>query len=98
MVRRSLTPRNLIGWLNDGWSMSEVRDQYLLALHGLSKADPAKWATFVEAFKELVAVEYERALSAPSSEALIGVGMGRRLRDLRDDFLHIDTLVSKLRR
>ena len=98
MARHYLTPRNLIGWLSDGWNMSEVRDQYLLALHALSKADPAKWATFVEAFKVLVMVECERALSMPSNDALVGVGMGRRLRDLRDDFVHIDMLVNKLRK
>lgn len=78
--------------------MAEVRDQYLRATYELSKADPAKWATFVETFKVYVAYELERALSAPTGDALISVGMGRRMRDLKDDFVHIETLADKLRR
>lgn len=78
--------------------MSEVRDEYIRSLFDLSKTDPAKWATFVEAFKAYTVYELERALSAPTSEAAMGVGMGRRMKDLRDDFVGIETLMSKLRR
>lgn len=78
--------------------MSEPRDQYLLATYDLSKGDPARWATFIEAFKNLVIYEYERALSAPVQEAQVMVGMNRRLRDLRDEFIHIETLVNKLKK
>jgi hypothetical protein len=77
---------------------SEVRDEYLRALFELSKADASKWATFVEAFKTFTVYEYERALSAPTGETYIMVGMNRRMRDLRDDFIHIENLASKLRK
>ena len=78
--------------------MSEVRDAYLRATFEVSKADPAKWATFIEAFKGYVLYEYERALSMAPSETQIAVGMNRRMRDLRDDFVHIEALADKLRR
>ena len=78
--------------------MADARDEYLRALYALSKVDAAKWATFVEAFKVLMVSEYERALSMPAAETQIAVGMGRRMRDLRDDFIHIDALADKLRR
>ena len=73
-----------------------VREDYLRALHSLSKVDASKWATFVDAMKMLAVSEYERALSMPTNDALIAVGMNRRIRDLRDDCVHIDSLVSKL--
>ena len=78
--------------------MADVRDEYLRALYSLSKVDAGKWATFVEAFKALTFSEYERALSMSAGDTQIAVGMGRRMRDLRDDFLHIDTLADKIRR
>ena len=78
--------------------MADARDEYLRALFSVSKADPAKWATFVEAFKAYTIYELERNLSAPTSEAQLGVGMGRRMKELRDDFIGIDGLMSKLHR
>jgi len=78
--------------------VAEVRDAYLRATYELSKADPAKWATFLEAFKTYMVYEMERALSMQAHEALIGIGMGRRMRDLKDDFTHIEMLADKLRK
>lgn len=78
--------------------MAEVREEYLRALYDVSKADPSKWATFVEAFKMLVSYEQEKALSAPTTDALIAVGSGRRMRDLKDDFVHIETIIAKLKK
>lgn len=78
--------------------MAEVRDDYIRATFALSKSDPDAWATFVEAFKAYVLYEYERGLSASSSETQITVGMGRRIRDLRDDFVHIEALAAKLKK
>lgn len=77
---------------------ADVRDEYLRALFELSKADSARWATFVEAFKVYVFYEYERALSMPAHETQFAVGMNRRMRDLRDDFINIDNLANKLRK
>jgi hypothetical protein len=73
-----------------------VREDYLRALHSLSKVDASKWATFVETIKALALSEYERALSMPASDTQIAVGMNRRIRDLRDDCIHIDSLAGKL--
>lgn len=78
--------------------MPDVRDEYLRATFELSKADASKWATFVEAFKSFTLYEYERALSLPPHETHIGVGMNRRMRDLRDDFVNIENLANKLRK
>lgn len=78
--------------------MSEVRDDYIRATFALSKSDPNVWATFVEAFREYVLYEYERALSTPPSDAQIVIGMGRRIRDLRDDFIHIEALAAKVKK
>ena len=78
--------------------MADVRDEYLRALHSLSKADASKWATFLEAFKVYTFYEYERALSMPASDTQIAVGMNRRMRDLRDDFTNVDNLANKLHR
>lgn len=81
-----------------GGEMSDVRDEYVRALFELSRADVNKWATFVEAFKAFTLYEYERALSAPSGEAQVMVGMNRRMRDLREDFIHIENLANKVRK
>lgn len=78
--------------------MSEVRDEYIRAVYDLSKADPARWATFVEAFIVYTVYEFERLLSTPSAEAHISIGMGRRMRDLRDDFIHIEALAAKIKK
>jgi hypothetical protein len=78
--------------------MAGVRDEYIRALYDLSKADPAKWATLVEAFKVYTAYELERALSGPSSEAHVNLGMGRRMKEMRDDFVDVETLMDKIRK
>ena len=78
--------------------MAEVRDEYLKATFELSKADASKWATFLEAFKAFTLYEYERALSGNPLEAQVNVGMNRRMRDLRDDFIHIENLANKLKK
>lgn len=77
---------------------SEVRDAYIRATFEVSKADVSKWATFVEAFKSYTLYEYERALSMSAADTQIAVGMNRRMRDLRDDFIHIEALADKLRK
>jgi hypothetical protein len=78
--------------------MSNVREEYLRALHDVSKTDPHKWETFLEAFKALVNEEYEKSLSTPSSEALLSIGSNRRLRDIKYDFMHIDNIWAKLKK
>ncbi len=78
--------------------MAEARDAYLKAVFELSKADPAKWATFVEAFKAYTDYELDRMLGGATAETLLNVGMGRRMRDLREEFKNIESLTDKLRR
>lgn len=78
--------------------MSEVRDEYLRALFDVSKADPAKWATFVEAFKNFTAYELERSLTTPAADVAMAFGYGRCITQLRNDFINIEGLANKLKR
>lgn len=78
--------------------MSEARNEYIRALYDLSKGDPSRWATFVEAFKVFTIYELERSLTAPSAEAQVNLGMMRRMRELRDDFVGIEALASKIKK
>jgi hypothetical protein len=78
--------------------MAGVRDEYIRALFDLSKVDPAKWATFIEAFKAYTSYELERALSGPSGEAKTSLGMSRRIKELRDDCINIELLMDKIRK
>lgn len=78
--------------------MSETRDEYIRALFELSKADASKWATFIAAFTGFAVYEFERSMTAPSSEAQVSLGMNRRMRELRDDFIHIEALAAKLKK
>jgi hypothetical protein len=99
MAHRSSIPQSLIECFNASYVVShEVREAYIRATFELSKTDASKWATFLEAFKEYTAYEYERALSAPAGEAQVMVGMNRRMRDFREDFIHIENLASKLKK
>ena len=78
--------------------MAEARDEYLLALYDLSKGDPARWATFVEAFKTYTAYELERITTASPDNALIAVGFGRKMKELRDDFVGVEVLAGKVKK
>jgi hypothetical protein len=98
MGRRSSIPRSLVECFDLSYDVSEERDEYLRATYSLSKVSPDAWATFIEAFKAFTLYEYERALSANALESQVNVGMNRRMRDLRDDFIHIENLASKLKK
>jgi hypothetical protein len=78
--------------------MSEVRDEYIRALFDLSKADPARWATFVEAFKAYTMSELEKGLTVQIELAGVFVGSSRKMKELRDDFIGIEGLAEKLRK
>jgi hypothetical protein len=78
--------------------MAEARDAYIKATFELSKHAPSEWATFVEAFKVFTMHEYELGLSVPAGEVQVAMGMNRRMRDLRNDFVHIENLADKLRK
>lgn len=78
--------------------MSEVRDEYIRALFDLSKADPAKWATFIEAFKAYTIDELERITTSNVENAPIAIGFGRKMKELRDDFIGIEALMGKIRK
>ena len=74
------------------------RNNYIVALYSVAKADPAKWATFVEAFKVYTAYELERITSSTPENAGIAIGFGRKMKELRDDFIDIEGLMNKLRK
>ena len=78
--------------------MAEVRDEYIKALFELSKGDPAKWATFVEAFKAYTVFELEKITTAHVENAAIAIGYGRKMKEQRDDFTDIETLAEKIRK
>jgi hypothetical protein len=76
--------------------VSEARDNYLLAVYKLSKYTGPEWFEFVEAFKLYVATEIERGLSSPTDGIPIAWGMSRALVKMRDDFVGIEAIASKL--
>lgn len=77
--------------------MAGVRDDYIRATFELSKSDPARWATFVEAFKAYTMYELERITTSAPEHALIAIGFGRRMKELRDDFIDIEKSAAKIR-
>jgi hypothetical protein len=77
---------------------SSARDEYLKALYALSKSDPSVWATFVEAFKVYTADDLERITTASVDHAPIAIGFGRRMKELRDDCVHIEAIMDRLRK
>jgi hypothetical protein len=77
---------------------SEARDEYIVALHALSKVSPDAWATFVEAFKVYTAYELEKITTAAPEHAPIAVGFGRKMKELRDDIVGIEQLAQKIKR
>ena len=77
---------------------NEVRDEYIRALHDLSKSDPARWATFLEAFKAYTIDELERITTSNVDNAPIAIGFGRKMKELRDDFVGIQALMDKIRK
>ena len=77
---------------------SEVRDAYIRATCLLSKSNPDAWATFMEAFKAYTAYELERITSATPEMAQIAIGSGRKIKELRDEFIDIEKLVEKIKR
>lgn len=70
---------------------NSARSLYLRSAFLVAKNSPAAWLDFVEAFKMYVASELERSQAAQTSEAQVVMGMNRRLLEMRDDFIHIDT-------
>lgn len=75
---------------------SQSRDEYIRALYALSKRDPHAWATFVEAFKVYTADEMERITTASIEAAPRAIGSGRRMKELRDDFIGIDGIMHSI--
>lgn len=75
--------------------MAPARSAYLQAAYAVAKNSPAAWLDFVEAMKVYMAAELERSLVTQSSEALVVLGMNRRLLEIRDDFIHIEERVGR---
>jgi len=78
--------------------LADVRNEYIRATFDLSKVDPAKWATFVEAFRAYTVAELERITTSTVENAPIAVGFGRKMKELRDDFIGIEALMDKIRK
>jgi hypothetical protein len=78
--------------------MARARDEYLRAMFKLSRTSVAEWATFVEAFKVYATEEIERTLSVASNDAQFGIGYGRRMRDMRNDIVGIESIPESLKK
>ena len=78
--------------------MDNEREEYIRTLYELSKTDPAKWATFVEAVKAYTAAELERITTSTVEAAAIAIGYGRKMKELRDDCVNIEKIADKLRK
>jgi|HubBroStandDraft_5_1064220.scaffolds.fasta_scaffold792918_2 hypothetical protein len=74
------------------------RNNYIVALYAVAKTDPAKWANFVEAFRAYTIYELERITSATQDTAGIAIGFGRKMKEQRDDFNDIESLMDKIRK
>ena len=77
---------------------SDARDEYLKALYALSKSDPSVWATFVETFKAYTIYELEKITTSSVDNAPIAIGFGRKMKELRDDCINIETIMDKYRK
>ena len=73
-----------------------ARDDFIRATYILAKSNPQAWASFIEAFKAYTWEELEKGLTSPTNDAYISLGMGRRMRNLRDDFVGIEGLMDKI--
>jgi hypothetical protein len=78
--------------------MPKARDDYLRAMFKLSRVGPGEWATFVEAFKVYAAEEMERTFTVASDDALMGIGFGRRMREMRNDIVGIESIPESLKK
>lgn len=79
--------------------MSQERDEYIKALFHVSKNTPPDvWLSFMAAFRNYVEYDMERLIvSVPTNEALVSIGMCRRMREIRDDFSNIELLFKKIK-
>jgi hypothetical protein len=73
------------------------REEFIRATYALSKRDPQAWVEFRDAFTAYTAHELERAAGTPLSEAVVTLGMARQLVSLRNDFIGIEELATKLK-
>jgi hypothetical protein len=78
--------------------MGTPREDYIRALYDLSKGDPARWATFVEAFKAYTASELESMTKSLPENAAMAIGYGRKMKEQRDEFVEIETIMAKIRK
>jgi hypothetical protein len=76
----------------------DVRDEYIVALYALSKSDPSRYATFVEAFKAYTLFELERMTTAAPDNAQTAIGFGRKMKELRDEFINIEAIAVKIKK
>ena len=80
-----------------GWTVSEVRDEYIRATYALSKRDPQAWIEFRDAFNAYTIHELVRGTGVPINEAIVALGMSRCMLQLREDFFDIETLAQKIK-
>ena len=74
------------------------REEYIRALFQVAKGvHPDLWSRFIGAFVNYTSYEMERMIiTVPTNDALVSIGMCRRMRELRDDFRTIEELYQKI--
>jgi hypothetical protein len=73
------------------------RENFIRATFALSKSSPMAWFDFLEALNVYVAEEVERGLGTTTDEAMIALGMSRRIVNMRNDFRDIERLAQKIK-
>ena len=77
---------------------NEYRDAYIKAVFELKRSSPEAWENFVEHFKWQTLIELERMTTSPPDHAQIAVGLGRKMKEIRDDFINVEAIAAKIKK
>jgi hypothetical protein len=75
----------------------DTRENFIRATYILAKSSPMAWHDFYEALNVYTTSEIEKGLGTTTDEAMIALGMSRRLVSLRNDFRDIERLGQKIK-
>lgn len=77
---------------------NEARDAYIRAVFELSRVSPDAWGNFVEHFKWMTVIELEAMANAPPDRAQTAVGMAKKMKEIRDDFINVEAIAAKIKK
>ena len=75
----------------------DTRDNFIRATFTLAKSSPMAWHDFYEALNAYTTAEIEKGLGTTTDDAMIALGMSRRLVNMRNDFRDIERLAQKIK-